>query len=181
MIRLLLFFLLFTLACSLQARQQTVQVIDVSGNTQVKTLAPSGERQTVNLIGIKPIPDNSRLNDAGKKRLRTLVLGKTLQLETFSTNTPAGSTGLLSLGGTMINVRLLEDGLATVDENSLNALPLGTQQQFISAQEMAMQYQRGTWFRQRNTGQQRLHYPQWPANGLPSPFTSAPVYVPGGR
>ena len=105
--------------------------------------------------------------------LQTLVLGKTVQIKTTGNHYVS-----MSLGGMDIGNRLLSEGVALIEENSFLRLPMARQQQLIAAQEHARQYRRGLWQQQRSTMQQRFHYPAWPADRLPSPFTNAPVYRP---
>ena len=171
--RFLLLSVLVIFVAQLQAGQETARVVEIVSNTEVKTLGPTGRWQQIQLAGIKPIEKNHPINQSGKKRLQGLVLGKTVQLETLPDNRT-----IVTYGGLDISARLLEDGLAQIDGHSLQTMPMGKQQQFISAQERARQYRRGYWFEQKKQPVQRFHYPQWPEQGFPAPITNAPVFKP---
>ncbi len=170
------FFLIILLISSyspLHASQETAQVIEIVSNTEIKTLGPTGRRQQIQLAGIQPIEKNHPINQSGIKRLQSLVLGKTVQLETMP-----GNQAQVSYGGLNIAARLLEEGLVTIDMDGIQQMRPVEQQQFVSAQERAMQNRRGYWFRYQSRPVQRYHYPQWPSQGLPVPLTNAPVFKP---
>jgi len=157
----------------LTAQEASVQVVNIFEDGTIETIAPSGKRQKVQLAGIDTINFPNQLKSATAKRLKTLVLGKTVQIKTAGNHYVS-----MSLGGMDIGNRLLSEGVALIEENSFRRLPMARQQQLIAAQEHARQYRRGLWQKQRPTMQQRFHYPLWPADRLPSPVTNAPVYRP---
>ena len=155
------------------AETESAQIIEIISSTEVKTLGPTGRRQHLAITGIKPVDNNAPLNHSGKKRLKSLVLGKTVLLE----KSP-GNDVSVNYGGLDIAARLLEEGLVVIDEQSLQTMSPGKQQQYYSAQEQAARYGRGYWFKQNRQPVERYHYPQWPAPGLPMPMTNAPVFRP---
>lgn len=160
-------------ALPIQASQESAQVIEIVSSTEIKTLGPTGRRQQIRMAGIKPVQDNHPVNHSGEKRLHSLILGKTVMLEKLPDNRV-----LINYGGLDVAARLLEEGLTVIDEQSMQVMNPGKQQQYISAQEQAARYERGYWFKQNQRAVQRYHYPQWPAPGLPMPLTNAPVFRP---
>ena len=176
-VRQLIFALLLSPAIFLTAyADEIAQVTNVINSTEVVTISPSGRRQQLRLAGIKPFAKDYSMNQSAKKRLRTLVLGKTVQI-----SKQPGTNASLSYGGLDIAARLLEEGLATLDEQQLQTMDFNRQQQLFSAQERAIKNHRGHWFRTKPQPLQRYHYPQWPSQGLPVPLTNAPVYTPRER
>ena len=170
---LIILFMLSSSICQLHASQETTQVIEIVSNTEIKTLGPTGRRQQIQLAGIQPVEKHHPINQSGIKRLQSLVLGKTVQLETLP-----GNQVLVRYGGLNVAARLLEEGLVTLDMDGIQQMTPVEQQQFVTAQERAMQNRRGYWFRHQPKPVQRYHYPQWPAQGLPVPLTNAPVFKP---
>ena len=161
-----------SLHSALHAGQQAnVQVVNIFGNGTIETISTSGKRQRVSLAGVQAITFPNRIDSATVKRLKSLILGKTVQLEAIS-----HQLALISMGGMDISSRLLSEGVALIEENSFQLLPMAVQQQFISATEQARQYRRGIWQQQHPGMPQRYHHPLWPADRLPSPITNAPVY-----
>ncbi len=167
------FVILLFLSSNLAALQESVRVVNIFENGTIETISPSGNRQRVRLQGLQPITFPNQIKSATVKRLKTLVLGKTVQLTTVQQQ-----WGLMSIGGMDIGSRLLNEGVALIDEASFQRLPMPVQQQMITAEEQARQFQRGIWRHQQSRVQQRFHYPLWPADRLPSPLTNAPVYQP---
>ncbi len=157
-----------------QAAQKTsTQVVNIFDDGTLETLSFSGQRQKIRLAGIQTITFPHQIKPATVKRLKSLVLGKTVQLEILN-----NQLVLMSLGGMDISSRLLSEGLALLEQTSLQILPIHVRQRLISAEEQARQYRRGIWQQPHPGTQQRFHYPFWPAERLPSPITNAPVYKP---
>jgi endonuclease YncB( thermonuclease family) len=170
---LLLVFVTGILTALQAAQQASVQVVNVYDNGTIETISSAGTRQQVRLAGIQAISLPNQIKSATVKRLKTLILGKTVQLTTVE-----NQQVFISLGGMDISSRLLSEGVAVIEERSFQHLPMTVQQQFISAEEHARQYRRGIWRHQQPGMSQRYHYPLWPAERLPSPVTNAPVYKP---
>ena len=159
---------------ALQAQQKaSIRVVNVFDGGTIETISTTGNRQKVRLAGIQTITFPNQIKSATVKRLKALILGKTVQLITIE-----NQLVLMSFGGMDIGSRLLSEGVALIEERSFQRLPMAVQQQFISAEEHARQYRRGIWQQQQPTMQQRFHQPLWPANRYPSPITNAPVYKP---
>ncbi|NNJ91312.1 MAG: hypothetical protein HKP55_06540 [Gammaproteobacteria bacterium] len=163
-----------SLLTALQAAQQaSVQVVNTYDNGTIETISSAGTRQQVHLAGIRTITLPNQIKSTTVKRLKSLILGKTVQLSVVE-----NQQVLISLGGMDISSRLLSEGVALIEERSFQRLPMAVQQQLISAEEHARQYRRGIWGHQQPGRSQRYHYPLWPADRLPSPVTNAPVYKP---
>lgn len=167
------FILILLIASPTFAHQETLQVINITGPASVETISPNGKRQRLQLAGIKTVLLPNQIKSTSRQRLRTLIQGKTVQIDLVDS-----SNALIYYGGLNIATRLLSEGLAIIDEQTMPRLNMALQQQFITATEQARQYRRGIWQQQRSTIQQRFHYPLWPAERLPSPITNAPVYKP---
>jgi len=161
------------MSTGMTGQQLSVQVVNIFENGTIETIAPSGKRQKVQLAGIQAISFPNQVKSATAKRLKTLILGKTVLIQTTG-----NQHVLMSLGGMDIASRIVSEGVALIEERSLKRLPMSRQQQLISAEEYARQYRRGIWQQQRPALQQRFHHPLWPADRLPSPVTKAPVYRP---
>lgn len=164
------------LAAELMGQLASVQVVNISEDGTIETIAPSGKRQQVQLAGIQAITFPNQVKSATVKRLKTLILGKTVQMKMTGNRHV-----LMSLGGMDISSRILSDGVALIEDRSFRLLPMSNQQQLISAEEHARQYRRGIWQQQQPALQQRFHHPLWPADRFPSPVTNAPVYKPDTR
>ena len=172
-----LFVILVFFTSFLSALQATpamsVQVVNIFDDGTIETISSVNKRQKVRLAGIQIITFPNQIKPATVKRLKSLTLGKTVQLIAVG-----NQQVLMSLGGMDISSRLLSEGVALIEEKSFQPLPMAVQQQLITAEEHARQYRRGIWQQQRPTMQQRFHYPLWPADRFPSPVTNAPVYKP---
>ena len=170
---LILIFLASTFTALQAAQQASVQIVNTFDNGTIETISSTGIRNKVRLAGIQPITFPGQVKSATVKRLKSLILGKTVKLITIE-----NQLVLISLGGLDIGSRLLSEGVALIEERSFQRLPMTVQQQLISAEEHARQYRRGIWQHQQRGMTQRFHQPLWPAERLPSPVTNAPVYRP---
>lgn len=150
----------------------SVQVINIKPDLRVETLATSGQRQQVQLAGIKPHtehPDSTRIF---KLRLKTLILGKTVQLIPIRPG-----LARVNYSGMDVSERMLQEGAAELDPTTMQGIPMHVQQKYISAMESAYQSGRGLW-QQNKSYSKRFHHPLWPTDRLPQPMTSAPVFRP---
>jgi len=171
MIKILLFLLLLpSLAVS---QQQTARVLGISDGLTVKLLSPSGSLTSYQLTAIQPIFQNQKILQFSKKRLMTLIMGKTIQIQTTSSDQV-----LIFWGGLNINLRLIEEGLSLINEQSLKILNINQQQHFITAQENAKRNRRGIWANQNPSQFKKFYYPQTTPAGLPLPMIRAPVFIP---
>ena len=161
------------LAAELTGQLASVRIVNIYEDGTIEIIAPSGKRQQVQLAGIQTITFPNQVKSATVKRLKTLILGKSVQVKMTG-----NQHALMSLGGMDIGSRMVSEGVALIEENSFQRLPMVNQQQLISAEEYARQYRRGIWQQQRPTLKQRFHHPVWPADRFPSPVTNAPVYKP---
>jgi len=153
--------------------QGSVQVTDIRGNAELVTISPGGRRQVIRIAGIQPFHQDPAMHLATQKRLRTLVLGKTIQIEPIIDNDV-----LVSYGDLDIAERLLEEGLVDINPTNIRAMNFGRQQSYLSAQERAIQNKRGHWFNQQPQSMKKYYHPHWPSQGLPLPMRRAPVFVP---
>ena len=169
----IMFVLLLFISSALAANQTSIQVVNIFENGSVETISSAGERHRVRLAGIQTVTFPHQVNSATVKRLKTLVLGRTVQINKIDNHLV-----LMSSGGMDIASRLLSEGVALIEETGFEILPMPVQQQLISAEEQARQYHRGIWQHQSRGQMQRYHQPIWPAGRLPSPITNAPVYLP---
>jgi len=165
--------LCFILLSSQSLAQGSVQVTDIRGNAELVTISPGGRRQVVRIAGIQPFHQDPAMYSVTQKRLRTLVLGKTIQIQPMIEN-----IAMISYGDLDIAERLLEEGLVDINPVDIRAMSLDRQQSYIAAQERAIQNKRGHWFNQQPQSLQKYYHPQWPSQGLPLPMRRAPVFVP---
>lgn len=151
--------------------EETVQVINVPAGNRIESISPSGHRQYHKITGIKKFDTDNMPRSILKKRLNTLIQGKTLQLHTVSPG-----QARISFGGQDIAERLLQEGVAEIDQSDIARLPRQIQQAYIQATESAYQHNRGLW-QQEKAVLKRYHHPLWRSDGLPQPMTRAPVFV----
>lgn len=152
--------------------QRTVQVSRIVSPTSVEVISGNASRERIELAAIA-VPDSpERLKPPVIKRMQSLLLGRTLQLQKVSAH-----KGLLFYGGLNIAERLLSEGLALPQPADLPLLSPGMQRQLLAAAEQARLQRRGLWAITQSTPL-RYHQPLWPADRLPSPITHAPVYKP---
>ncbi len=153
--------------------QESVRVTDISGNTELVTISPGGRRQVLTIAGVQPVQQDPAMHLATRKRLRTLLLGKTVLIQPI-----VGNNVMVNYGDLDIAERLLEEGLVDINPIDIHAMSFGRQQSYISAQERAIQNKRGHWFNQQPQTMQKYYQPYWPNQGLPLPMRRAPVFTP---
>ena len=79
-----LFFVLLTLfSAHIAAQQSSVQVVNIFEDGTLEAITSAGFRQKIRLAGIQTITFPNQIKSATAKRLKTLVLGKTVQLNTL--------------------------------------------------------------------------------------------------
>lgn len=97
------------------AASLTGQVMAVNSGTQLTVMLPDKHLKAVELLGIRTSPVNTLEGNDARKHLNMLVGGKPVQVE-YHTLTPQGAVlGVVRVGGSEINLRLLQTGLAVVD------------------------------------------------------------------
>ncbi len=167
--------ILLGMTLTAHARSFNVKVINVPA---ANTLEVSDSTRRISVVRLAAItlPDSARaLQRAAVKRLQTLALGKSIQLQLT-----AEKTVIAGYGGLQLNSRLLNEGLAVIEPQALNRLPQNIQQQFSMAQQQARQNRIGIWAAGHSSDIIKFHEP-WSANQIPAPMTRAPVYQPAGR
>jgi hypothetical protein len=151
---------------------ETVQVINIHADHRLEIISPLGKRQLVQIAGIKPFNSDMGTSRIFKQRLKTLILGKTIQLIPL-----IPGVAQVHYSGIDVAERLLYEGAAELDQTTLQGISMNEQQKYISAAESAFQSGRGIWQQNPSYGK-RFHQPIWPANQLPQPMTSAPIFRP---
>lgn len=121
----------------------TGQVLAVETGNQISLLLTSGGRRRVQLIGITPPPEGTSLARISRRHLHMLLAGKFITVE-YRTITPNGDIlGQVLLGGSDINMRMIETGLARVyPEGRLSPVVL---LQYQSAERSAQARNLGLW------------------------------------
>ena len=169
----IIFVTFLILVSSQSLAQESVRVTDISGNSELVIISPGGRRQVSRIAGIQPFQENPAMHLATRKRLRTLLLGKTIQIQPV-----IEKNVMVSYGDLDIAERLLEEGLVDINPIDIRAMSFAKQQSYVSAQERAIQNKRGHWFNQHPQAMKKYYQPYWPNQGLPLPMRRAPVFVP---
>ncbi len=153
-------------------KSKTVQVINISSDLRLETISSQGNRQFIQPAGIRPFNTDAASIHVLKQRFKTLLVGKTVQLKIHR---PGLAQVLYS--GMDVAERLLYEGTANLDTNSMTGIGMHDQQKYINAAESAFQAKRGLW--QQKPGYiQKFHHPLWGSNQIPQPMTNAPVFKP---
>ena len=128
------------------AASLTGQVFAVKTGNLISLSLASGELRGVRLIGITPPPPRTATERISKRHLHMLLAGKFISI-VYQTLTPSGEIlGQVMHGGSDINLRMLEAGLAQV--NPYDSLAPKTLLQYQKAQRQAQIRRLGIW---RNT------------------------------
>lgn len=141
----------FVLFCLLMlAAGQFVQAAGVSGRAlqvlsgdRLILQGIDGQRYSVRLAGVECLPPDQKWGVAARRYLGTLIMGRSVEL-TYEQQSAAGRErlGRLWHGGSDVNIRLLQAGLARYRPAGLSE---AEQHRYAAAQQQAMASRQGLW------------------------------------
>ena len=128
---------------------EVVRVLD--GSTfQLKDA--QGLNYVISLTGLDVLAMRKRDNaaeraiaDGSKTNLMKLILGRQVKIELTSTNQNLTGLGVVFLGQTNVNAKVLEAGMSHINPQFIKSLPLKQQYELLAAQRKAQEQKLGIW------------------------------------
>jgi len=142
--------LVFTLCCALilacgpfvQAAGISGRALQVLSGDRLILQGSDGKRYDVRLAGVKCPPPDQKWGVAARRYLGTLIMGRSIKL-TYGQQSPGrGQLGRLWHGGSDVNIRLLQAGLAQYHPVGLSD---SDQHQYAASEQRAMTSRQGLW------------------------------------
>ena len=137
---------------SVQLRGEVIKVVD--GNT-FQFRGPSGFVYSFGLTGVEaPSPRNKtnlierKLGLESKDHLSALISSRQITTDVTYFNPNRSGLGIVYLGGTNINLAMVEAGLVRVNEAFIKNLTLQEQFALVTAQKKAREQKLGIWMEQ---------------------------------
>lgn len=144
----LLFMFCLNLASPAFSASRSGQVLAVESGTRITFTTNSGERRRVQLLGITtPLPDTSS-GRISLRHLHMLLAGKFITVIYHSLTADGTMLGTVIHGGSNINLRMLESGLAQVAPGEWGNAD--TMEIFRKAQRRAQMRTLGLWQKRVN-------------------------------
>jgi len=133
----------------MSAAIQFVQAASISGRTlqvlsgdRLILQGSDGGRYNVRLAGVESPPPDQRWGVAARRYLGTLIMGRSINL-TYERQSPGREQfGRIWHGGSDVNIRLLQAGLAHYRPAGLSE---ADQHHYAAAQQQAMNSRQGLW------------------------------------
>lgn len=137
----------------LQAAELAGRVSTVISGKQIELLTEQKARFPIELQGIELLSDKPNLMRAAQRRLNGLIGGRFVRVSTDGKRHYGRLLGFVNWGGQEINLTLVQDGLARVVPEQLDAK---RRQLYEQREKIARQNQRGHWYHHREPARSLL-------------------------